>query len=288
MTFVSYYENTTRPRDVNVSSADDISTQVAWSVVMALVVLEATLAVACLAANGLVIAAFSLNKRLHHNVTNFYLLQLSLVNALTGLASAPHMAGLLTSHARVCAASHVSVLTACGMSSMSLLVISYDRFLAIAGPFKYRTHICRRRVFLHCVATYCIPIAVFVILPMFWHSSNTASQCSMCAVFAPNYLAFVAAPFFGVVTCLLVFFVATTRHLHAQRMRSVEKLIASMPFNWSRNSAQRRSARLTRTNSLVLSTFLVCWTPFLVNLALQVSAPTHTCTDSHLPISSIF
>ena len=286
MTFVSYYENTTRPRDVNVSSADDVSTQVAWSVVMALVVLEATLAVACLAANGLVIAAFSLNKRLHHNVTNFYLLQLSLVNALTGLASAPHMAGLLTSHARVCAVSQVSVLTACGMSSMSLLVISYDRFLAIAGPFKYRTHICRRRVFLHCVATYCIPIAVFVILPMLWRSNNTASQCSMCAVFAPNYLAFVAAPFFGVVTCLLVFFVATTCHLHAQRMRSVEKLIASMPFNWSRNSAQRRSARLTRTNSLVLSTFLVCWTPFLANLALQVSAPTHT--DSHPPISSNF
>ena len=27
MTFVSYYENTTRPRDANISSADDVSTQ---------------------------------------------------------------------------------------------------------------------------------------------------------------------------------------------------------------------------------------------------------------------
>ena len=277
--------NGTVSSDVTINTTHNDDIRLRAGALAALLSTEVLLTLVCLFANSLVIAAFCLNKRLRRSVTNFYLLQLSLVNTLTGLASVPHMAALLTSPADsvTCVLSHVTVLTVCGLSSMSLLVICYDRFLAIAGPLYYRARICRRRVLIHCVATYCLPLAIFLVLPLIWRKRSSAGAlpvvggvCSMCSVLAPNYLAFVAAPFFSCVTCLLVLFVAVTRHLHARRMRSVEKLIASMPFNWKRNSAQRRSARLTKTSNLVLACFLTCWTPFLLNLGVQVSAYCHS------------
>ena len=284
----------TSSHDDDAAAADVSDDDDALMSMTLLLTVELTLMLTSLAANGLVLIAFGSNKHLRQNITNFYLLQLSLVNFLLGLVSVLHVVALIEpsvlTNDYACLTRYSAMLLVCGFSTLSLLAISYDRFLAIAGPLYYRTQICKRRVLLHCLLIYSLPTVVFVLVPFAWRQRRRrGEQCTMYSIYQHAYLACVVIPFYIVISSVLVLLFVVTVYLNRRRMRGVKKLVASMPFNWKRNSAYKRSSRLTKTSALVLASFLACWLPFFINLMLQVSPSQphssaslivhlHTCT----------
>lgn len=270
---------------VSANSSGDITTQpppstgddviLSAPLTITLLAMEIALMLTSLCANGLVLMAFSNNKHLRGNVTNFYLLQLSLVNFLLGLVSVLHIVSIILPQMLAndygCLAHYCAMLVVCGYSTLSLMAISYDRFLAIAGPLYYRARICRRRVLLHCVLIYSVPSLVLLLVPFACKETlSEGEQCSMYTIFPHVYLAVIVIPFYLIITTVLILLFLVTVYLNHRRMQGVKKLVASMPFNWKRNSAYKRSSRLTRTSGLVLASFLICWLPFFINLMVQV------------------
>ena len=240
---------------------------------------EAILTVIILIENGLVLFAFCSNRKLHRNIANYYLMQLALSDFLTGLFTVLHITvqlhPALLHNQYACFARFSTMMLACAMSLFSLLLITFDRFVAIVRPFYYHSHASKQRVLVKFVIIDAIPLVVFVIIPVLWTNDLVPNKkCLMVNVFPWAFLAFILIPLYLLLTAVkFIMYLIIFYHIHKRYDRAKEMCeTTSTKSQVQLQQISKSNMALTKTGAIVLVIFILCWLPFFIPLMMQVYA----------------
>ena len=231
--------------------------------------------------NGLVIFVFCRNKNLHRNITNYYILQLAISDFVTGIFTAFHMAvrvhpDLLNNH-YACLARFCTMMIVCSISMLSILLITYDRFVAIVMPFYYRSNASKTRVLLKCLIIDAIPIVLCLIIPILWKKTlKSEDVCLMVTVFPRAYIAIIIIPTFFLTVLVKIIMYAIIFFKMSKRLDRAKKMMqnGSSQSHLQLERISKSNIALTKTGAIVLLSFIICWTPFIVHLIIQLCGRT--------------
>lgn len=266
----------------------ETSNDIAGSITIAV---EALLMAIILVENGLIIFCFARNKKLWRNITNYYIMQLCLSDFVTGLFTGFHIAAqlhpTLLYNEIACLARYCSMMIVCSISLLSILLITYDRFVAIFRPFYYRSHVSKGRVLLKCLIIDVIPIIVCLIVPLFWRK-ELKGNCLMVNILPFEYLAFILIPMYLITIIFkftmygVIFYKMSKRLDRAKRMvqnrssQSMEQL----------ERISRGNIALTKTGGIVLVCFTLCWTPFFIHMIFQLAGAVSTAMANTISVAT--
>lgn len=210
------------------------------------VVFLAILILLCLIGNSLVLIAFVMYRRLRV-ITHYYILSLAVSDLLVGLVSMPiwlsyELTGFTDipdwiNQVKMIEAMEFIDILSCISSIVNLAAISVDRFFGIVTPLKHKALMTEKAAigFISCSWLYSTIIAGMKFLPNFRDYM----------IF--NFVAGYAVPLLTICSCYSFIFLQVKRHARRKMSNQLSK-------QWT----------LARTISIVVSLFLICWTPFFV------------------------
>lgn len=142
-----------------------------------------------------------------------------------------------------------------GASTYSLLVVSYDRFVAITSPLTYQSRMTMKHV-------YCY-------LGLVWFASILLGASSFMVTdyhSRPSiYLAVITSAFL-IPFCMIAYFYAKIFHiarLQARQIAAIDEVSVSETGNENRKR-ERSDHKAAITVAIVIGTFAICWLPNLV------------------------
>ena len=157
-------------------------------------------------------------------------------------------------------------------STLHLLVIMLDRYLAVAYTYEYRVLVCRNTPLLLLLAVWLFAI-VWGILSIFqwdaYYDYSVSSNDSYCAISNPNFfLTTYTLLYFTPIVVIAVTAVAIQRHVgYFRRYHDVmtshidesdTTCLVVETYNKKKESAALRSI------IIVVASFTICWTPYIV------------------------
>ena len=210
------------------------------------VIFLAILILLCLVGNSLVLIAFVMYRRLRV-ITHYYIVSLAVSDLLVGLVSMPiwlsyEMTGFANipdwiNQVKMIEAMEFIDILSCISSIVNLAAISVDRFFGIVTPLKHKALMTEKAAigFISCSWLYSAVIAGMKFLPDFRDYM----------IF--NFVAGYAVPLLTICCCYSFIFLQVKKHARRKMSNQLSK-------QWT----------LARTISIVVSLFLICWTPFFV------------------------
>ena len=155
---------------------------------------------------------------------------------------------------------------------LSLILLSVDRYLAVAKPFAYRRHTGpKRRVF----ATICIWL-ISISLPVIYFVTN---YITLLMIFANTCVA--------VALCILAFSyfrVYKSLTMQCKKMegsQSIRCTSSSNDLETSSKLLRQKDERVTRAFLIILAVFALCYVPVIVVIYLLKFYPNCDCTVRH-------
>ncbi|CAH1780722.1 unnamed protein product [Owenia fusiformis] len=234
-------------------------------------VVEILLMVLICSSNIMVLVSMSVHKCLH-TVTNMFLVSLAIADLLMGLFGCPldiiilyimplHL-GRHIQDKWLCAARLFCHNVSAGASVYSMVGIAIDRFIAVKYPLRYRELITHTRVgiFIGCIWVYII-IGSSVNFLGDIVKFGPGDTCRSVQVRDPNFVLFVKC------NILVTFLVSTFAHIVVaivathQRAKVASELAA---FNNNLAVAYKKENRITKTMSLIVGLFVLCWLPYIL------------------------
>lgn len=203
--------------------------------------------------NILVIVAFSRYERIR-TVTNYFLVSLACTDLCVGLFSMPvWVAYVLTGPAWVLGAGLSRVWTMVDIligtaSIMNLMVISFDRVLCIKRPLHYKLWMTTRKVTVMISSVWLYSFGVAVISFFLYHKR----------IF--NLIA-------AIVCFCIPLLVIITAHsiIFRVALHQLKQIRATTPAQYPRrNNNFLKELKATKTLSVVVGAFLICWLPFII------------------------
>ena len=205
--------------------------------------------------NVLVCAACIISKRLQSFVSAF-IISLAVSDILIGSVSMPVWLSVqLTGNPdRV---SFPNIYTAwlcfditCGTASiMNLVLISIDRFLAVNHPLRYPIIVTQTRVALGVSFIWVYSIVIAALYLINWS----------------EYVLFVSAMSFFVPLFIMILAYSQIFHVALTHVRNIRRINTDQSIT-NRGSVERfsRDLKASRTLSIVIGAFVICWCPFFV------------------------
>lgn len=185
------------------------------------------------------------------------------------------MVGLQFSNLVLCLTPNRILLTACGVSVLTLATIAYDRHTALVNPLEYVSVMTRRKIGLLVALTWLYSTAiVWVPLPAGWYSQPRQEEeewvaCSF-KLHDNAHILFLSA-IFGpacVAISICYFRIYTVARHHARAIAAVE---SSVQHNLRIRSIMK-DAKYSLTLALVIGAFLALWLPYLTCLLAEVTS----------------
>lgn len=205
--------------------------------------------------------------------TNFFITSLTCADIVIALALPSYVLLELTPtfvfNDALCLASNRILMTAGGVSIITLAIIAYDRFTAITNPLKY-VLLMKKRKIVGFITFSWIYSSFICWLPMMlgWHShfQNQNSLCTNKMLDRKSRILFICAIFCPACMLILFFYYKIfriARH-HARAIAAVENSI--------RNTLERQfvksDTKYAKTIAVVIGVFVCLWLPYQVCLFL--------------------
>nr|7WCM_R Chain R, Glucose-dependent insulinotropic receptor [Homo sapiens]7WCN_R Chain R, Glucose-dependent insulinotropic receptor [Homo sapiens] len=248
-------------------------------------VILAVLASLIIATNTLVAVAVLLLIHKNDGVSLCFTLNLAVADTLIGVAISGLLTDQLSSPSRptqktLCSLRMAFVTSSAAASVLTVMLITFDRYLAIKQPFRYL------KIMSGFVAGACIAglwLVSYLIgflplgIPMFQQTAYKG-QCSFFAVFHPHFVLTLSCVGFFPAMLLFVFFycdMLKIASMHSQQIRKMEH--AGAMAGGYRSPRTPSDFKALRTVSVLIGSFALCWTPFLITGIVQVA-----CQECHL------
>lgn len=212
--------------------------------------------------------------------TNNFVISLAMADLIVGVMMPLHSAFLVTPslpyNKWACLVRITCLLTPCCASIFSLLLIAVDRHIAILDPLHYQTRMSSRKskILILIVWIYVVFLGVLV---LFWNSWIPSEMpCIIANTLTTYYIyVFISAQYFIVIFIIIVLYTQIFCAAKVQERRMSGRTNSNPQHiaendNHSQNNTYANSRKATTTLMLVVGLFLLCWTPFVTVLTLQV------------------
>ncbi|XP_037676657.1 glucose-dependent insulinotropic receptor-like [Choloepus didactylus] len=242
-------------------------------------VILAVLASLIIAANALVAVAVLLSIHKNDGVGLCFTLNLAVADTLIGVAISGLVTDHLSSPARptqktLCSLRMAFVTSSSAASVFTVMLIAFDRYLAIKQPLRY-FQITSGLLVGACIAglwlvSYLIGFLPLVV-PIFQQTTYQAS-CSFFAVFHPRFILIVSCVGFFPAMLLFVFFycdMLKIASMHNQQIRKMEHMGAVAGVHQPPRTPSDFKA--FRTVAILIGSFTLSWAPFLITGIVQVA-----------------
>lgn len=226
-----------------------------------------------LCSNVMVVTSVIKFKRLHIP-TNYFITSLALADIVIALALPFYVTVELTpmrvSDDAACLAANRVLMTAGGVSILTLAIIAYDRYTAITYPLEYIMLMTKRKILILVVLSWVFSGVVCWIPIIFgWHSSVSqhASLCSNSVLDKKSRILFICAIFTPSCTSILYFYCKIfriARH-HANAIADMENSLRhSLEMKFVKSDT-----KYAKTIAVVIGVFLFLWLPYQICLLLN-------------------
>ncbi|XP_004606421.1 glucose-dependent insulinotropic receptor [Sorex araneus] len=250
-------------------------------------VILAVLSSLIIAANSLVALAVLFLIHKNDGVSLCFTLNLAVADTVLGVAISGLVTDQLTSPTRptqktLCSLRMAFITSSATASVLTVMLIAFDRYLAIKQPLRY-FQIMDGFVAGACIAglwllSYLIGFLPFVV-PVF-QQTTYQGPCSFFSVFHPVYvLTLFCAGFFPALLIFVFLYcdMLKVASVHSQQIRKMEH--AGVMAGAYRPSRPPNDFKAIRTVTVLIGSFILSWTPFLITGIVQVA-----CQDCHLYI----
>ena len=183
--------------------------------------------VATLGSNSLVILSIWRNVRLR-NVTNYFILQLALVDTLVGLLMPFHMATFLVPqivyNIHVCLLRYTTALYLQAASIACLLAVSCDRLMCVRWPHRYHARWGRMAFIGWTLFIWVAGFFVGFLPPFIWHRGVPGIvECDMVLVLTPEYMWFLVAGITTAAGLTAIIYVFIFRLARSSQVKATDK-----------------------------------------------------------------
>ncbi|XP_039186745.1 glucose-dependent insulinotropic receptor [Crotalus tigris] len=174
---------------------------------------------------------------------------------------------------RYCVLQMASITCPSAASIFTVILVTFDRYLAITHPFRY-FRIMASPVVGICIGGPWLLACLIGFVPVMVHSfqeKNYQGLCTFFAVFQPTYILVVfCVSFFPVFFIFLCFHCRLLKvaSLHIQHIRELEP--AGLPVACPA-SQPANDTKALRTVSILVGCFAFCWSPFFVVSIVQIA-----------------
>ncbi|CAF1007653.1 unnamed protein product [Adineta steineri] len=167
-------------------------------------------------------------------------------------------------------------ITFCTASILHLVAVSFDRYVAIENPLKYKQKMTKRMIFIIIGCIWLISVLLSygpVLLGLYSHikidrQSPQSDECGM----RPNrlYSIISSSTSFYIPLIIILFlygriFITARKHSHElQKLESIIKRLHSDEKFVIENTKWNRNIKAIRTLGIVVGVFIACWLPFFI------------------------
>ena len=234
-----------------------------------------TCSLCTLIGNGIIVHIYRTVKKAR-NSRNFFIFLLALTDLcivpIVPIMSSLYLVRRIAGDNEYLQVANYSVyIASLGASTLSLLVLSFDRFLAIMSPLKHRRAALGHRPFLVTGSVWMTAGVVGIVIPLGWHQKFDPDSCDwdwdLLHVIKLEYFKFILFPMFFAITVLMVaFYVAIFVKSRKQRFWREE-------FDQGMQKSKNRETKMVITAILIIGIFYICWLPFIFVTGAQVWNP---------------
>nr|XP_008538983.1 PREDICTED: glucose-dependent insulinotropic receptor [Equus przewalskii] len=228
-------------------------------------VILAGLASLIIAANALVAIAVLLLIHKNDGAGLCFTLNLAVADALLGVAISGLVTDQLSTPAQptqktLCSLRMAFVTSSAAASVLTVMLIAFDRYLAIKQPLRYLQ-------IMNGLVIGFLPLGVPIFQQTTYHS-----PCTFFAVFHPLFVLILSCIGFFPALLLFVFFycdMLKVASMHSQQIRKMEH--AGATARTYRPPRTPSDFKAVRTVAVLIGTFTLSWTPFLITSIVQVA-----------------
>lgn len=246
-------------------------------------VILAVLTILIIAVNALVVVAMLLSIYKNDGVGLCFTLNLAVADTLIGVAISGLVTDQLSSSAQhtqktLCSLRMAFVTSSAAASVLTVMLIAFDRYLAIKQPLRY-FQIMNGLVAGACIAGLWLVSYLIGFLPLgvsIFQQTTYHGPCSFFAVFHPRFVLTLSCAGFFPAVLLFVFFYCDMLKIasaHSQQIRKMEH--AGAMAGAYRPPRPVSDFKAVRTVSVLIGSFTLSWSPFLITSIVQVAC--HKC-----------
>ncbi|XP_046582873.1 somatostatin receptor type 2-like [Haliotis rubra] len=260
--------------NMNHSNCSDTSADIMSVVESVTVLINLVLCVIICAGNTLTIVAVWKTLSLR-TVPNMYVVSLAVADLLAGVMSLyqcvkylPKMQKIFDCYKFMCLTRHMLLVTSLAASVLTMVVLAIDRLVYIKFCLHYDRMMTPRRALMNLGAAWGVAILVGTV-SLYHNSWETATQCTMFEVFTVYLQLYTLVPAY-IVCCIVIAccycYIGFICYRHRRDIIRQEQLTA--PDIAHTSSRLRQGWQLIQLFMMVYGTFILCWTPCMVALAL--------------------
>ena len=226
----------------------------------------------CLTTYVIIILTVYVNRHLR-TTCNYFIVSLGLADVMIVTMVMPVNIGFLQGTFRFTSSAECAFLATVNLISISavslnLCTVSFERYFAIAHPFKYEAFVTTKTTAVIIGAVWLYALFAAVLPPMGWQSQPTTVRRNVCVNdLEESYILFLSIgsfflpAFIMVSTNVIVFRIATNQAKRVLRIVPVVGLSAEK---------LRKNFRAAKRISLIVGAYLICWVPQMVVLVLAL------------------
>ncbi|CAF2506064.1 unnamed protein product [Rotaria sp. Silwood2] len=186
-------------------------------------------------------------------------------------------------------------ITFCTASILHLVAVSFDRYVAIENPLKYKQKMTKGMIFIIIGCIWLISVLLSygpVLLGVYSQSKTTGnlSNSTECGM-RPNriYSIISSSTSFYIPLIIILFlygriFITARKHSHElQKLENIIKRLHSNDKFVFENAKWNKNIKAIRTLGIVVGVFVVCWLPFFV-MYLLLAYCDYKCVSPHVEL----
>ncbi|XP_006815826.1 histamine H2 receptor-like [Saccoglossus kowalevskii] len=243
----------------------------------------------CMFTNTMVVLAFISSYNLRERVANYFILNLSINDFVTGFVNLVYQCLIYNPFfygSIYCWILSAIQPTVFACSFMSMALVSLDRYIYITSPLCYHMRVTAIRVKTAILCSWVIPIIIVIVIPNIIHPFYHVIE-DHC-IYLESTSVTVSGPIMAMVTMTIMLFSSISILIEARKQRRRIVNQGSMsPTSVYLFNPSGDIRRLVNTGVLVLI-FLIMWLPYIVTATLVMSKQNQRFNARSLELAAIF
>uniref|UniRef100_A0A8C8RGM8 G protein-coupled receptor 119 n=1 Tax=Pelusios castaneus TaxID=367368 RepID=A0A8C8RGM8_9SAUR len=214
----------------------------------------------------------------------YFVLNLAVADSLVGVTITGLVTDEFSTHSHhpqkmFCILRMTFIISPSAASILTMILIAFDRYLAIKQPFQYFRIMSGARVAACTVGLWLVAgfLGFLPVIVQGLQQKNYLGKCTFFGVFQPTYVLIIFC--IGFFPALFVFIylycdMLKIASLHVQQIREVEHIGLSRNSPLPHNTSDMKAVR---TVAILIGCFVLSWSPFFIASVVQV-----VCRECHL------